>query len=306
MNDHFSQSTQDPMSGTASGTAATFQSTRSRTPGIKKRAAALGLVLVLVPAAAYAMYAAASASGVNFASLLPAQSVAPQNSKGTVSASGSSIPDRVVAVVNGTSVSEAEITAAGISNAVSRAQLVDDYVNKTLMAQQAQSNPTAELNARLERARRELLANAWVQDTSQKIQSSLTQQDMQDVYDKEIKDSMFARYKLSFVRGATAEEAQSQRTDWMVLKTDRGEEWLTTDVIPYQMGSLVATLKKGDATQSALAVRDGFLRIRVDDIREGKKPSFEELKPRITEVLLGRKLQLALQELRGRADIRIK
>jgi len=274
--------------------------------GAKKRLGAAVIWLVLVPGAIGCAAYGIRTGGLNLRALLPGQGATQQEVNAVATRSGNTTPERIVAIVNGTNVTEAEVTGAGISSAVSHAQLLDDYVNKTLMAQQAQNHSTPELAARLERARRELLASAWVQDTSQKIQSSLTLQEMKAVYDTEIKDSMFAHYKLSFVRAATAAEAEGEHKDWTALKTDKGDEWLLPEVIPYQMGGLVATLKKGESTQAALAVRDGFLRIRVDDIKEGKKPGFEDLKPRIADVLVGRKLQIALQELRGRADIRIK
>lgn len=265
------------------------------------------LALVLVPAAAFAVYAVASGGHASLTALVSDRIAPILQAKDGVSTPGKPQSDRVVAVVNGQAVNEAEVTAVGISNAVSRAQLVDDYVNKILMAQELENQPMSpDLAARIERSRREMLAATWAQTRSQQIQNSLTNQELQDVYAKEIKDSIFAHYKISFIRGSTVEEAQNQHAQWTSLKTDRGEEWLPTDAIPYQMGGLVATLKKGESTQSALSVRDGFLRLRVDDIQEGKKPSFDELKPRITEVLVNRKLQLALQELRGKADIRMK
>jgi peptidyl-prolyl cis-trans isomerase C len=267
----------------------------------KRRTLICGAVSILVLlAASYAGYRYVYKGAQTPVSMVASKPGAPEDAGSAPSA------DRVVAVVNGQNITEVEVTSAGVNGAVSRAQLIDDYANKILMAQEYSNHASPEVTSRIARATREIQSEGWLRDTSQKIQGGLTDEEFKSVYEKEVKDTMFAKYKLSFVRGATAEEAEAQNKDWTPLKTNKAEEWITPDEIPYQMGNLVASLKKGDATQTSIAVRDGFLRIRVDDIKEGKKPSFEEMKPRITEVLVGRKLQLALQELRGRADIRIK
>lgn len=211
----------------------------------------------------------------------------------------------VVAVVNGNSVYEAEVTAGGLTNAVSRAQMVDEYVNKVLMASDMEkTGMTSELAGRLAGARREILAEGWMRQQYDSIKASVTEVDMKKSYDTEITDAMFARYKLSFLMGASAAEV-SEKTDWAPLKGGEAD-WFTLQAIPYQMGTMIAAMKKGDVTQTPIAVREGFLRIRLDDIQAGKKPTFDEMKPKISEVLIVRKQQLALQHLRGKADIRIK
>lgn len=211
----------------------------------------------------------------------------------------------VVAVVNGNPVYEVEITAGGLTNAVSRAQLVDEYVNKVLMASDMEeTSMTPELATRLAGARREILAEGWMNQQYAKIKSSITDADMKKSYETEITDAMFSRYKLSFIMGATSAEA-SKRTDWDTLKGGEAD-WFSLQAIPYQMGTMIATMKAGDITQTPIAVREGFLRVRLDEIKSGQKPAFNEMKPKITEVLIIRKQQLSLQTLREKGDIRIK
>lgn len=211
----------------------------------------------------------------------------------------------IVAFVNGSKITEAELVAGGMTNASSRAQMVDDYVNKSLMASDMESDVPPEVAGRLLRARRDILAESWIRNHAEAIKAGLVEQDYQDVYKAEVRDELFAKYRLSFIMTASADEDIKDKA-WTSLKTAANEEWLGVAAVPYQMGALVATMKKGDVTQSAIAVREGFIRLRVDDIQAGKKPTFAEAKPKIADILVGRKLQASLQALRGKADIRIK
>lgn len=261
--------------------------TPSQTPRKAFTFIVIGMALVSSCAAAYLYW--------------PAGSVKALASKSDVDAS------MVVAVVNGNSILDSELAAGGLTNAVSRAQMVDDYVNKLLMASDMERNIPSDVVGRIQRARRDILSDAWVHNQADIIKAGLTEQDFQDVYKKEIKDELFARYKLSFIMSPTADaDAEGVKKEWTTLKTGANEEWFVMGAIPYQMGALVATMKKGDVTQSPIAVREGYIRLRVDDIQVGKRPTFAEAKSKITDVLIGRKLQANLQALRGKADIRIK
>ena len=76
--------------------------------------------------------------------------------------------------------------------------------------------------------------------------------------------------------------------------------------VPYGLGAVVKTMKKGESTQTPIVTREGWLRIRVDDIQPGTKPKLEEVKANLTDLLTTRQLQSRVLAARGAADIRLK
>lgn len=212
----------------------------------------------------------------------------------------------VVATVDGSPLSEKEVYAGGGLSAP-RAQQVDDYLTKVVLAKafERSGGVDADVQAAIDRSRREILFNAWVTRESSRIRAGLKDADLRVAYDKELTDDMFAKYRLSYVLSATAEEAASATT-WKPLKLSGAQEWIPVAAVPYQLGTVVKTMKKGDATQTPIVTREGWLRIRVDDIQLGRKPALEEVKASLTEMLTTRALQARVQAVRGAADIRLK
>lgn len=223
--------------------------------------------------------------------------------KGSASAASTGA---VAVIVDGEAIPEREVFAAGTASAP-RAQQVDEYVTKVVLARafERSGGIDQDLQARIDRSRREILFNAWLTRESAQIRTGLKEAEVQSAYDKEVTDDLFAKYRLSYVLSGTSEEATGN-SDWKPLKLNGALEWIPTTAVPYGLGAVVKTMKKGESTQTPIVTREGWLRIRVDDIQPGTKPKLGEVKANLTDLLTTRQLQSRVQAARGAADIRLK
>jgi peptidyl-prolyl cis-trans isomerase C len=62
-------------------------------------------------------------------------------------------------------------------------------------------------------------------------------------------------------------------------------------------------LQKGQVTEKAVQTPNGFHVIKVDDVREAKLPTLDEVKPQIADALTQKKLQAYQEELVKKAKV---
>ena len=221
-----------------------------------------------------------------------------KNIKGISDTSQSS----VVATVNGRTVTEAELVAFGNGATMSRADLMDNYITRVLLSQKAEKDEKA--LASIELATVNIQFEAWMRQNSAKADANITETELQAFYENEMPAENFKKFKLSFAIGDTQEEAMDTKREWKRFGVEK-DEWISLAQVPYGMGGIVKTMKKGDVTPVPLLVRLGWIRIRVDAVLDAEKPSFLALKEEIRRVLLERKVMQAAQEARRGADIRV-
>ena len=111
--------------------------------------------------------------------------------KGSVSAVS---PGAVAVIVDGEPIPDREVFAAGASSAP-RAQLVDEYVTKVVLARafERSGGMDLDLQARIDRSRREILFNAWLAREAAQIRSGVKEAELQNAYDKEVTDDLLTR-----------------------------------------------------------------------------------------------------------------
>eukprot|EP01036_Dinobryon_divergens_P054450 gene54450-72761_t len=74
-------------------------------------------------------------------------------------------------------------------------------------------------------------------------------------------------------------------------------DWATPSSFPKVFSDAFVALQKGQVTEKAVQTPNGFHVIKVDDVREAKLPTLDEVKPQISDALTQKKLQAYQEEL---------
>lgn len=80
-------------------------------------------------------------------------------------------------------------------------------------------------------------------------------------------------------------------------------DWATPSSFPKVFSDAFVNLQKGQVTEKAVQTPNGFHVIKVDDVREAKLPTLEEVKPQIADALTQKKLQGYQEELVKKAKV---
>lgn len=221
--------------------------------------------------------------------------------------------DAVVATVNGDTVTESEISGL-LRSGVDKAIVVDRYINKVLAAEQAKSLYAGEAKAALRAAEREVLATLYTSKRMQALRAKVSPAEIKAFYDSNVKDENYRRWKVSYylstdpkdVRQTLDDLQQGDKKALGQLKplVDGADGYATGAQLPYNLGRVVSRLKKGDFSEP-LPLRNGFLVLRIDDVKQEKKPSLEDVKQEIIERIATQKLNEELEQARRHAKVEL-
>jgi peptidyl-prolyl cis-trans isomerase C len=70
-----------------------------------------------------------------------------------------------------------------------------------------------------------------------------------------------------------------------------------------EFSAALTKLNKGQMTETPVKTQFGYHIIRVDDMRDAKLPSFDEVKPQIAQQMQQQKLSAFQEELRKKAKV---
>lgn len=221
--------------------------------------------------------------------------------------------DVIVATVNGDKVTESEI-AGLLRTGVDKAIVVDRYINKVLAAEQAKSLYAGEAEAALRAAQREVLATLYTTKRMQALRASVSDAEVKSFYERNVLDDNYRRWKVSYylssdvkdVRQTLEDLKQGDKKALGQLKplVDGGDGYANAAQLPYNLGRVVSRLKKGDFSEP-LPLRNGFLVLRIDDVKQEKKPSLEDVKQEIIERIATQKLNEELEQARRHAKVEL-
>ena len=76
--------------------------------------------------------------------------------------------------------------------------------------------------------------------------------------------------------------------------------WFNLKTMVPQFSNAVAQLEKGKYTQAPVQTQFGWHVIQLDDIRDAKVPSFEEVKPQLQQRMQGQVVEQYLKDLRAK------
>lgn len=234
-----------------------------------------------------------------------------------------------VATVNGVAVPrsrmdlmmEQQAARGAPDNDQTRAMVRDELVNREVVAQEAQRAgmaKTPEVQTQFDLARQEVLVSAYIRDWVRK--HPITDDDVQKEYDRAKAQTGDKEYKARHILLETEEQANGMiaelkkggKFDELATKNskdngtkDRGGDlsWNVPSVFDPQFADVMVKLEKGKYTETPVHTRYGFHVIQLDDVRQVKFPALAEVRPRIQQQLLQKKVEELVRGLRAKAKI---
>jgi len=236
-------------------------------------------------------------------------------------------PDNVVARVNGTPVSAVELDAqvqamSSRGQPVQRKQALDNLINLQVLAQAAEKQDLQkqpEIAAEIRRQRDALLAQHLIR--AHLSDFNVSEDDLHQAYKKRVAGMSGKEYKASHILVKKEDEAKA-----IIAKLDKGADfaklakakstgpsgknggelgWFQPDQMVKPFANAVKNLKPGHYTEKPVKTRFGWHVVLLQDVRDMKKPSYDQLKPKLRNQLISQRVQEYIQKLRDKADIEI-
>ena len=237
--------------------------------------------------------------------------------------------DKSAAMVNGVSIPQSRIdirvkvaTQQGQPDTPElRKSIREDMINLEVLAQDAAKrglDKSTDVIQQMALARQTVLANAFVQDyvKNHPIDDAVLKLE----YDKLKANVGTKEYKARHILVETEAEAKSiiaqlgKKAKFDKLAAEKSKdagsaqhggelEWAVPSNFVAPFATALVALKKGEYTKDPVETQYGWHVIRLDDIRDLKVPSFEELKPQLQQRMQQQMVQNAIAELRDKAKI---
>lgn len=234
-----------------------------------------------------------------------------------------------LAVVNGKAIPSSRVDAV-VKQVVAQGQQPDspqlreaikkEMIGREVMMQEAEKqgySKDANVKTQLENARQAIFINALVADYVKK--NPVSESDIKAEYDKFVAQTGNKEYHVRHILVETAAEADAviaklkggaKFEDLAKTSKDTGSaanggdlDWATPSSFPKVFSDAFVNLQKGQVTEKAVQTPNGFHVIKVDDVREAKLPTLEEVKPQIADALTQKKLQGYQEELVKKAKV---
>jgi peptidyl-prolyl cis-trans isomerase C len=237
--------------------------------------------------------------------------------------------DKSAAMVNGVSIPQSRVDMR-VKIATSQGQpdtpelrkaVLDDLVSMEVLAQEAKKkglNKDPEVIQQTELADQSVLVSAFVQDYAKNHQISEDQ--LKQEYDKlkvnlgnkeykashilvDSEDEAIAIIKQLGKKGNFAKIAEAKSKDAGSAAKGGQLDWAVPSNFVPPFANALLSLKKGQYTKEPVKTQYGWHVIKLDDERNLKMPSFEELKPQIQQRLQQQSIQEYVADLRSKAKI---
>ncbi len=246
----------------------------------------------------------------------------------TIAASAQAADEKAAALVNGVSIPQARLDLR-VKAAAQQGQpdspemrkaIREDLINLEIISQAAAKNgldKQPEIAQQLELARQSVLANAYVQDYVKN--HPISDADLKKEYENLKIRVGNKEYKLSHILLESEDEAKKAAADLKkgskfakIAKAkskdpgsaDKGGDlgWAVPSNFVQPFGEAVLKLNKGQVS-APVQTQYGWHIIKLEDTRELKVPTFEEMKPKLENRLQQQSIQKAIEDLRGKAKI---
>jgi peptidyl-prolyl cis-trans isomerase C len=248
----------------------------------------------------------------------------------TLSLSSSLAVAQNVAIVNGKPVPTARVEALANQLAKSgrpitdevRAQIKEEVITREVFMQEAQKRgltASKDFKEQMELARQTILIRELFADYQKT--SPVTDADLKAEYDKFTAANSGKEFSARHILVEKEDEAKD-----IVARLKKGEKfediakkmskdpgsganggdlgWSTAANYVPEFSQAMVKLEKGQLTETPVKSQFGWHVIRLDDTRDAKLPSFEELKPQIAQQMQQAKLAEFQNELRKKAVIK--
>jgi peptidyl-prolyl cis-trans isomerase C len=234
-----------------------------------------------------------------------------------------------LAVVNGKAIPSSRVDAV-VKQVVAQGQQPDspqlreaikkEMIGREVLMQEAEKQgyaKNADVKAALDNARQAIFINALVGEYVKK--NPVNDADIKAEYDKFVAQTGNKEYHVRHILVETAAEADAviakikggaKFEELAKTSKDTGSaanggdlDWATPSSFPKVFSDAFVNLQKGQVTEKAVQTPNGFHIIKVDDVREAKLPTLEEVKPQISDALTQKKLQAYQEELVKKAKV---
>ena len=221
--------------------------------------------------------------------------------------------DRQVASINGKTVTEMEL-AGMLQSGVDRAIVIDRYINKVVAAERGRAMYAKEANAALRAAEREVLSTLYTTKRMEELRSAVSDDDVKAYYDANVLDENFQQWKVSYYLSNDENDVQQtleklkkgEKEALAQLKplVEQGDGYAVAQALPYNLGRVVSKMKKNELSE-VLRLRNGLLILKLEDSKQLKKPTLEELKQDIIQALALEKFNAELENARSQAQVEL-
>jgi peptidyl-prolyl cis-trans isomerase C len=237
--------------------------------------------------------------------------------------------DKSAAMVNGVSIPQSRVDMR-VKIATSQGQpdtpelrkaIRDDLISLEVLSQEAKKkglDKDPEVIQQTELADQSVLVSAFVQDYAKTHQISEDQ--LHQEYDKLKVNLGTKEYKASHIlvdsedeakaiikqlnkKGNFAKIAKAKSKDAGSAEKGGQLDWAVPSNFVAPFANALLSLKKGQYTKEPVKSQFGWHIIKLDDVRDLKMPTFEELKPQILQRLQQQSIQEYVVELRSKAKI---
>ena len=229
-------------------------------------------------------------------------------------AAGSSVQgDRQVATINGMKITEMELGGL-LQSGVDRAIVIDRYINKVVAAERGREMYVDEAKAALRAAEREVLATLYTTKRLDELRKAVTEQEITAYYDTNVLDQNFQQWKVSYYLSnnqadiqdtlAKLKKGEKEALDQLKPLVEQGDGYSVAQALPYNLGRVVSRMKKGEFSE-VLNLRNGLLVLKIEDMKQLKKPTRDELKQDIVQALALEKFNSELEQARRQAKVEL-
>ena len=235
-----------------------------------------------------------------------------------------------IAVVNGKAVpkARADVLAEQIKRSgrpitpEMQTQIKDEVIAREIFMQEAQVrglDATEDYKGQIELARQAILIRELFADYQKK--NPVTDADAKAEYDRFVSANSGKEYKAHHIlvekedkakaiiaqlkKGAKFEEIAKKESKDPGSGANGGDlDWANASSYVPELSAAMTKLGKGQLAAEPVKSQFGWHVIRVDDIRDAKLPSFEEVKPQISQQMTQQKLAQFQEELRKKASVK--
>lgn len=221
--------------------------------------------------------------------------------------------DAVLASIDGMKITEMEVSGL-LQQGIDKAIVIDRYINKVIAAELGREMYAAEAKATLQAAEREVLSTLYTTRRMEELRNAVSDEEVKNYYTANVLDENFQTWKVSYYLSADA--ADVQKTLASLKKGDKdaeaqlkplveqGDGFAVAAALPYNLGRVVSKMKKGEYSD-VLQLRNGLLILKVEDSKQLKKPTVEDLKQDIVQALALQKFNQELEQARKKAKVEL-
>jgi len=249
------------------------------------------------------------AIAVSFANLpASAQNLAVVNGKAIPSSRADQAVKQVISQGQGTD-------SPQLREAVKQQLIAREVMMQEAVKQGYDKNP--EVKQALESARQTIVINALARDYITK--HPVTDAEVKAEYDRFIKTNGDKEYHVRHIlleneadanaviakikAGAKFEDLAKQSKDTGSANNGGDLDWASPSSFPPEFAAGLTGLQKGQVTEKPVKTQVGYHVIKLDDVRQAKLPTLDELKPQIQDALSQQKLASYQEEMVKKAKV---